>query len=289
MKFWQSIAFVEPAQVFDVARICDGLGFDGLMLSDHLLHFEQLRSPYPYSLDGTPPNFAPETPWPDSWSLVGALAAITTRLRFFTSVYILPLRNPVDVAKATSSVATFCDGRVILGAGAGWMKEEFDVLGVDFRTRGRRFDECIDVLRKLWTGQMVEHHGRFFDFPRVQMRPVPQQPIPIYIGGKSAGALRRAARLGDGWLAPGFPTPEAAAPVLRRLEALRAEAGRSGVPFAAVVPLAGPPQLEPLKRLRDLGADGYGTPLSFVLGTNSTLEQKRAYLEGVANNVIAKL
>ena len=289
MRFWQSIAFVEPEQIFDVALICDELGFHGLMLSDHLLHFEQLGSRYPYSADGTPPSFTPETPWPESWSLIAALAAITARLRFFTSVYILPLRNPVEVAKATSSVATLCDGRVILGAGAGWMKEEFDVLGVDFRTRGQRFDECIDVLRKLWTGEMVEHHGRFFDFPRVQMRPVPRRPIPIYIGGKSSAALRRAARLGDGWLAPGFPTPEAAAPVLRRIEALRTEAGRSGAAFNAIVPLSGPPQLEPLKRLRDLGADGYGAPLSFILGPTSTVEQKRTYLEGVANNVIAKL
>jgi len=289
MKFWQSLAFVEPEQVFDVARICDELGFHGLMVSDHLLHFEQLRSRYPYSADGTPPSFTAQTPWPESWSLIAALAAITTRLRFFTSVYILPLRNPIEVAKTTSSVATFCDGRVILGAGAGWMKEEFDVLGVDFATRGKRFDEAIAVLRKLWTGQMVEHHGRFFDFPRVQMRPVPRQSIPIYIGGKSAGALRRAARLGDGWLAPGYPTPDAAAPDLRRLETLRAEAGRSGAPFTAVVPLSGPPQVEPLKRLHDLGADGYGAPFSFVLGPTSTVEQKRAYLERVANTVIAKL
>jgi len=289
MKFWQSIAFVEPEQTFDVARICEELGFHGVMISDHLLHFEQLRSPYPYSADGTPPSFAPETPWPDSWSLIAALAAITTRLRFFTSVYILPLRNPVEVAKATSSVATFCDGRVILGAGAGWLKEEFDVLGVDFATRGKRFDEAIAVLRKLWTGQMVEHHGKFFHFPRVQMRPVPRQPIPIYIGGKSTGALRRAARLGDGWLAPGYPAPEDAAPVLRRLDTLRAEAGRGGAPFNTIVPLPGRPQLEPLKRLRDLGADGYGPPVSFVLGPRSPLEQKRAYLEQVANDVMAKL
>jgi probable F420-dependent oxidoreductase len=289
MRFWQSIAFTEADQLIDVAKICEEVGFDGVMISDHLLHFERLQSSYPYSADGQPPSFSGQTAWPECWSIIAAMTAVTRRIRFVTNVYILPLRHPVEVAKATSSVASFAEGRVILGAGAGWMKEEFDALGVDFRTRGRRFDECIEVLRKLWSGKTVEHHGAFFNFPRVQMCPVPRQPIPIYIGGMSVAALRRAARLGEGWLGAG-QTPEDAVATVRRLNQLREEAGRSHEPFDAIAPLVVPPEIDTLKRLQDAGAGGtVSYPFAFVIGPASTLEQKRAYLEGYADRVIAKL
>jgi probable F420-dependent oxidoreductase len=289
MRFWQSIAFTEVDQLIEVAKIAEEVGFDGLMISDHLLHFEQLHSRYPYSADGKPPAFSAETVWPECWSIIAALAAVTTRIRFVTNVYILPARNPIEVAKAASSVATFAEGRVILGAGAGWMKEEFDVLGVDFGTRGRRFDECIEVLRTLWSGKIVAHDGDFFRFPRVRMCPVPRTPIPIYIGGMSAAALRRAARLGDGWLGAG-QSPEQAMATVQQLAQLRAEAGRSGAPFDVIAPLAVPADIDTLARLRDAGVTGtVSYPFSFVIGPTSTLDQKRAYLEGYATRIIAKL
>jgi probable F420-dependent oxidoreductase len=288
MKFWQSLFLTEADQLFEVARICEEVGFDGLMISDHLLHFDQMRPRYPYSEDGRPP-FEARAVWPECWSLIGALAAVTQRIRFVTNVYILPLRNPVEVAKATSSVASFAEDRVVLGAGAGWMKEEFELLGVDFHSRGRRFDECIEVIRKLWSGRTVEHRGEFFELPAVQMCPVPSRPIPIYIGGASPAALRRAARLGDGWLGPGQTLEEALATVAQ-LERLRSEAGRGGEPFDAVVPLGGPPELGALQRLRDAGVGGaVSLPFAFNVGPDSTLDQKRAYLEGYANDLIAKL
>jgi alkanesulfonate monooxygenase SsuD/methylene tetrahydromethanopterin reductase-like flavin-dependent oxidoreductase (luciferase family) len=135
----------------------------------------------------------------------------------------------------------------------------------------------------------VEHHGAFFNFPRVQMCPVPRQPIPIYIGGMSVAALRRAARLGEGWLGAG-QTPEDAVATVRRLNQLREEAGRSHEPFDAIAPLVVPPEIDTLKRLQDAGAGGtVSYPFAFVIGPASTLEQKRAYLEGYADRVIAKL
>lgn len=289
MEFWQSIAFTEADQIVEVAKICDEVGFDGVMISDHLLHFEHMQSRYPYSADGKPPSFSVETVWPECWSIIAALAAVTKRLRFVTNVYILPLRNPIEVAKATASVAAFSDGRVILGAGAGWMKEEFDVLGIDFHTRGRRFDECIEVLRTLWTGEIVEHHGRFFDFPRVRMWPAPRRPIPIYIGGMSAAALRRAARLGDGWLGAG-QTPQQALETVQHLNHMRSELGRGDVPFDMIVPLTVPPDVDTLKRLEDAGVGGtVSYPFTFTIGPTSTLEQKRSYLEGYAKGIISKL
>lgn len=288
MKFWQSIAFTEADQLMEVARICDEIGFDGVMISDHLLHFEHMQSRYPYSADGKPPSFGADTAWPECWSIIAAMAAVTKRIRFVTNVFILPLRNPIEVAKAAASVATFCDGRLILGAGAGWMKEEFDVLGVDFATRGKRFDECITVLRKLWTGQAVEHHGRFFDFPPVRMCPVPPQPIPVYIGGMTPAALQRAARLGDGWIGAG-QSPEQVLETVKQLKHLRAEAGRDSKPFEVIVPLTTTPEVGELKRLANAGVGGIVSyPFTFTLGPTSTLAQKRAYLQTYADTIISK-
>ena len=289
MDFWQSVAFMETDQLFEVVKICEEVGFDGVMVSDHLLHFEQTLSRYPYSKDGKPPWPTEGIAWPECWSIIGALAAVTERIRFVTNVFILPLRNPIEVAKATSSVAHFCEGRLILGAGSGWMKEEFDLLGVDFKTRGKRFNECIDVLRRLWTGQAVEYHGEFFDIPPVKMSPAPSTPIPIYIGGMNPNALRRAARMGDGWLGAG-QTLEEALETVKRLEELRLEAGRGGQPFETIVPIGGPPKVEVLKRLQGAGVGGtVSYPFSFNIGPTSTLEQKRAYLEGYANDIISKV
>jgi len=198
VKFWQSVSFAEPEQLVEVARIAEDVGFHGILVSDHLFFPEKLESKYPYSEDGSPP-FGPETHWPESWAAISAMAAVTERIRFATMVYILPLHHPLEVAKVVGTAALFSGNRVILGAGAGWMREEFAALGVDFATRGRRFDESIEVLRRLWTGEMVEFHGEIFDFDRIQMSPAPTASIPIFIGGASKPALRRAIAHGDAY------------------------------------------------------------------------------------------
>jgi probable F420-dependent oxidoreductase len=288
LSFWQALTFTEPDQLLPVVQICEEVGFDGVIIGDHLLHFDQVRSRYPYSDDGQAP-YSPQTAWPEPWSTIAAMAGVTKTIRFATNVYILPLRNPLDVAKAVSSVAALFDGRVILGAGLGWMQEEFDLHGIDFRTRGKRCDECIEVLRKLWTGDMVEHHGQFFDFPRVQMHPVPKSPIPIYIGGMSPAALRRAARLGNGWLSAGT-TSDTLLGNLTLLDQLRADAGRRAEPFDVIAPLVEPPALDTLKRIEDAGTTGIlSFPFTFTIGPTSTVQQKRAHLERYGSEVIAKL
>lgn len=287
MKFWQAVSFTEPEQLVEIAKIAEEVGFDGILVSDHLFFPEKLESKYPYSPDGVP-GFTPETAWPEPFALVGAMSSVTRRLRFATMVYILPLRNPIEVAKATATLDLLTGGRFILGAGAGWMKEEFDQLGVDFHTRGARFDESIEVLRALWSGGMVEHHGRFFDFPRLQMSPTPNRAVPIYVGGASNAALRRAARRGDGWLGNGSDPAEATR-ILGELSRLRREADRERLPFEAIVPLTTPPDADVLRRLEDSGAHGtVSYPFMYTLGPTSTLAEKRRYLEGYAENVIRK-
>ena len=204
-------------------------------------------------------------------------------------IYILPLHDPLEVAKATGTLAVLSNNRFALGAGAGWMHEEFDIMGVDFKTRGRRFDESMEVCRKLWTGEMVEHHGEAFDFPALQMAPAPTEPVPIYIGGISDVALRRAGTRGEGWLGSG-ETPEAALEMLGKLRAYRKAAGRENEPFEAIVPLVTAPDPDVFKRLEDAGATAtVSYPFTYTVGPRSGLAEKRAYLEGFANNVIRAL
>jgi probable F420-dependent oxidoreductase len=288
MKFWQALTFAEPDQLIDLAPLVEQAGFEGALVSDHLFFPGRLESKYPYSEDGKP-GFDGRTPFPECWSTIAAMAAVTRTLRFSTMVHILPLRNPIEVARATGTVAVLSRGRLVLGAGAGWIREEFDVLGVDFGRRGRRFDESIEVLRKLWTGDLVEHHGEQFDFPPIQMTPAPPEPVPIWVGGVSGPALRRAARLGDGWLGSG-QTPEEVLAIAGRLAALREEAGRQSEPFEIVAPLVVPPDPDTMKRLEDAGVSGtVSYPFLYALGPTSSLEAKRAYLEEFADNVIRKM
>jgi probable F420-dependent oxidoreductase len=289
VKFWQVASFAEPEQLLDVARGAEEAGFEGVLLSDHLFFPGRLASRYPYSEDGRP-GFGPDTPFPDPWTAIAAMAAVTRRLRFGTMVTILPLRHPLEVAKSVGTAALLSGGRVALGVGAGWIREEFETLGVDFATRGARMDEAIGALRALWEGGMVERRGRFFTFGPLQMSPAPGHPIPLWVGGTSARALRRAARLGDGWIGTGHAPAEAAA-LLERLRALRREAGREDAPFETIVPLAVPPDPEGLRRLADEHGMTATTawPFPYTIGPASTAAQKRDWMLRFGDEVIAKL
>jgi probable F420-dependent oxidoreductase len=288
MQFWQSLSFTEPEHLLELARIAEQAGFTGVLVSDHLFHPQRFEAAYPYTADGLPP-FTPETPWPDPFVTIGAMAGATTRLRFSMAIYILPLRHPLEVAKAAATVAVLSGGRFALGCGAGWMKEEFTQLGVDFHTRGRRYDESIEVLRKVWAGGMVEHHGRFFDFEPLRMEPVPPAPLPIWIGGASRAALQRAARLGDGWIGAG-EEPGAVPGFLSQLSDMRREYGRSQEPFDAIVPLTRPVEVDELRRLEEAGMTGtVNYPLAFSLGPGATLAAKREALERYAERCIVPM
>jgi probable F420-dependent oxidoreductase len=289
MKFWQVVSFSEPEQLTGIARAAEEAAFHGVLISDHLFFPGRLDSRYPYAPDGRP-GFDGKTPFPDPWVAIAAMAAVTERLRFGTIVFVLPLRHPLEVAKAVGTAAVLSGGRLALGAGAGWLREEFEALGMDFETRGRRMDEMIAVMRRCWSGEMVEHHGTFFELGPLQMSPAPREPVPIYVGGLSAAALRRAAQLGDGWIGTGH-TPEQAIAYLERLRVLRREAGREAEPFEAIVPLMVPPEVELLRRLETEHGMTATTcyPFTYTLGPSSSLEQKRDAMRRFGDEVIAKL
>jgi probable F420-dependent oxidoreductase len=274
VKLWQVASFAEPDQLLGIARAAEEAGLEGVLLSDHLFFPGRIDSRYPYSEDGKP-AFDGASPFPEPWTTIAAMAAVTTRLRFATMVYILPLRHPLEVAKAVGTAALLSGGRVALGVGAGWIREEFDVLGVDFATRGARMDEMMDVMRAVWSGEMVGHRGRFFDFAPLQMSPPPPAPPPIWVGGLSRAALRRAATRGDGWIGTG-QTADDALRIVAELRRLRADAGRAAQPFEAIVPLVVPPDRKLLARLSDAGVTATTLwPFPYTIGPGSTLAQKR--------------
>lgn len=288
MRFWQSLSFTETEQVVPLARHAEELGFEGVLVSDHLFHPETLTSKYPYSDDGAPP-FDAATEWPEAWSLIGAIGSVTERLRLTTGIYILPLRHPLVVAKASATLSILTRGRFALGVGVGWVREEYDQLGEDFHTRGRRCDEMIEIIRKVQADGPVAHHGRFYDFEPLHMSPLPSEPAPIYVGGVSSAALRRAGRLGDGWIGSGHPVDQVAS-VLAEIDRHRREAGRAEMPFESIVPVTDLPDAGTCQRLEEAGATSMLCyPLSFALGPGSSLDGKRSALERFANDVIAKL
>jgi probable F420-dependent oxidoreductase len=232
MRFSQSMMYADASQWVELARHAEAVGFDQVALSDHVFYPEKLTSSYPYTETGRP-VFKPETPWPDVWVMVGAMASVTERIEFTTNVYVLPARNPFVVAKAVGTAAFLTGDRVSLGVGAGWMREEFEHLEQPFDRRGARMEEEIEVLRTLWQGGMVEHHGEFYDFDKLAMAPAPGKPVPILVGGHSDLALRRAARIGDGWIGIHYTRDELRTYV-ERLQGYRDEYGTTDRPFEVV-------------------------------------------------------
>ncbi len=288
MRFWQALSFTETEQLVALAPIVEELGFHGVLLSDHVCVPGRIESSYPYSPDGKPP-FGPDTEFPEPWAAICAMAAVTTRLHFNTAVYLAPLRHPVEVAKALATAAVISGGRVGLGVGVGWVREEYEQLGRDFGSRGRRLDESIGIWRALWRGGLVEHHGEHYDFAPLAVSPAPPAPIPVYVGGGSPAALRRAAVLGDGWIGAGN-APEEIPGLVAELARLRREAGREAEAFDFVAAVTEPPSLDGLRRLEDQGVGSLiSYPLAYSLGPGSTVEAKRAALEQYASAFVAPL
>lgn len=285
MRFWQAITWMEPEQILDVARFAEEVGFDGVMLGDHGVFPRDVKARYPYSADGKPP-MAPDAWYPDCWATIGAIAAVTKRLRFSVGVYVLPLRNVFEVARATGTLAILSGGRFILGAGIGWMKDEFEIYGVDFHKRGARMDEQLDVLRKLWDGGMVEHHGRFYDFPALQISPEPPHGVPVFLGGAAPVALERAAYKAEGWIGAGN-MPDEVPGILAEFKRLRAESGRAHEPFETMIGLATPPDLATFQRLHEQGMTGtVAYPFKYSLGDRSSLDDKKRVMETFAKQFI---
>jgi probable F420-dependent oxidoreductase len=235
----------------DATDEAERLGYESVWLPEHLvLPVRMSRSPHPG--DEHPP-VPPTTPVFDAFAYLGFLAGRTSHLRLGTHVYNLGLRHPFISARAVQTLDVLSGGRVEFGIGASWLEEEWRAVGLDFDTRGRRVDEAIDVCKRLWTEPEVAYDGEFFRFDAVAFEPKPlQQPWPpILIGGESGAALRRAARVGDGWIGMGH-TFESAARQIARLHELRGEYDRDVASFQ--ICLGGPvTSSDDVRRWQELG------------------------------------
>lgn len=229
MRFTLSVAMSPLEQLTELARTAEECGFSSIALPDSLFYSEDVAADYPYTADGKR-MWDAETPWADPLVAAAAMGAVTEHIRFYTSVLKLGPRNPVLLSRQLGSVAVLTGDRFGLGIGLGWTPEEFEWCGAPFSQRGARVDEAIDVIRLILGGGMVEHHGNFFDFDRLRMTPAPSRPVPIYIGGHSPAALKRAAKRGDGWTSAMMGIDELRT-TISRLSQLRKEFGRADEPF----------------------------------------------------------
>lgn len=271
MKFYISSAFLNSREIIEIAKAADELGYDGIGIPDHVVNLETLETPYPYTKDGQR-RWQPFTDWLDPWVLSGALAQVTTRLRFVTTVYIPAMRNPYLAAKAIGTAAVLASGRIELGIGVGWCREEFALMGEQFDARGKRTDEMIELMKALWSPGWTEFDGDFYTTPRLEMQPTPP-PIPVYVGGLSDAALRRAAR-NDGWIGDLINT-ERALEAVGKLRELRREKGLTMDDFTILTPLTDAVTTADYRRVEEAGVQGIITmPWMFYAGPDASLDDK---------------
>jgi probable F420-dependent oxidoreductase len=253
VKFGIALARLNPAFHLEATLEAEALGYESVWMAEHLVFpVEMAGSPHPGEEH---PPVPPSTPVYDSFGTLCFLAAKTTKLRLGTNIYLLGLRHPFAAARAVQTLDLLSGGRAEIGIGAGWLRSEWVAAGLDPRTRGRRLDETLAVCKRLWSEEVVEHRGEFFDFGAVMFEPKPvQKPWPpIHVGGESPAAMRRAALHGDGWLGLAH-TPESAAEHVKELVRLRREAGRERERFE--VSLGGRLRdVDDVRRWQDAGVD----------------------------------
>ncbi len=243
MKFalhFGNITFPDAAGAARLGRLAEAAGFDTVIAVDHVVIPDDYGSTYPYSPTGKLPG-GRAMPFPDPLIWMAMVAAVTTRLRLMTGVIILPQREPLVLAKQVATLDAMSGGRIELGIGVGWLKEEFAALGVPFHERGRRADEYLAAMKALWHSDGASFDGQFVKFARVSCNPKPAGSVPIIVGGHSEAAARRAGRAGDGF----FPSIGSQVDTMPLLEVVRRAAEAAGRDPAAIEMITGCPDALP--------------------------------------------
>ncbi len=288
MRFTYAEAMTDPAFYLPLAQAAEAAGYHAMTIPDSFAYPFESDSKYPYTPDGSR-EFLDGKAFIEPFVLTAALCAATTTLHFNHFVLKLPARPPALVAKQAGSLAALFGNRLGLGVGTSPWPEDYELMNVPFARRGKRMDECIDIIRGLTSGNYFEYHGEFYDIPKTKMTPAPSEPVPILIGGHADAALRRAAR-NDGWM-HGGGAPEELDVLLKKLNTFREEERATG-PFQVHVISVDAYTPDGIKRLEDRGVTDVivGFRIPYIIGADTEpLEAKVANLEKFAENVIAKV
>ena len=286
MRFHYAESMTPIVNLLPLAKDIEAHGYAGYMIPDSLFYPEQSDSKYTYTADGDR-RFLENKPFVESFILASAMGAITTTLELTTFVVKLPVRQPIYAAKLATSIAALTNNRFNFGVGLSVWPEDYAAMGVPYEERGKRLDECIDIVRGLSSGQYYDHKGAFYAFDKLKLNPAPTKPLPIMIGGHADPALKRAARH-DGWLHAGGGDLDA---MLKKLAAYRAEAGTANKPFRTFVIDMDAFTLDGVKRLEDKGVTDVivGFRNSYAMEEDTQpLQEKIDALRGFADSVIAK-
>jgi alkanesulfonate monooxygenase SsuD/methylene tetrahydromethanopterin reductase-like flavin-dependent oxidoreductase (luciferase family) len=290
VRFTYAEAMTDPTFYIPLAKAAEAAGYHAMTIPDSIAYPFESDSKYPYTPDGNR-EFLEGKSFIESFVLTAALCAVTTKLHFNHFVLKLPIRPPALVAKQAGSLAAMFDNRLGLGVGTSPWPEDYELLNVPFARRGKRMDECIDIIRGLTSGDYFEYHGEFYDIPKTKMTPAPSKPVPILIGGHADAALRRAAR-NDGWM-HGGGDPEELDALLAKLNQFRAAAGTADAEdYQIHVISIDAYTADGIKRLEDKGVTDVivGFRIPYIMGEDTEpLDTKIRNLEMFAENVIAKL
>jgi alkanesulfonate monooxygenase SsuD/methylene tetrahydromethanopterin reductase-like flavin-dependent oxidoreductase (luciferase family) len=289
MRFHYAESITAVENYLPLARKAEELGYAGFAIPDSLIYPKASDTEYSYTDDGGR-EFLENKPFVESFILATALGAATERLELTTNVVKLPVRPPLYSAKLAASVSAITNGRFNFGVGLSVWPEDYAAMGVDWARRGKRFDECIAIVKGLCAGGYFEFHGEFYDLSPVKINPIPPKPLPILIGGHSDAALKRAAKH-DGFMFAGGGV-DILKPMLAAIDGYRQEFGTSGNPFRIFATAMGEVTLDVAKQMQDLGVSDM--PVAFrnlyqVEQDSQPLQDKLDDLARFADTVIAKL
>ena len=274
---------IEGESIARVARRAEELGYDSLWVSDHIIFPTQLQSAYPYSPDGKLP-LDPTNPLLEPFTVLSYAAAVTKTIKLGTSVIIVPYRDPLVTAKIVSSLDVLSGGRFIFGVGVGWLEEEFRALRQNLRDRAAQTREALLVMKACWTQDSPEFHGKFFDFSGIKFAPKPRQKPypPIWFGGNSPSALKRAVEHGDGWHAV-WETPEEVNEKARTLRDLCTNAGKNFADFPLTINVNNrvPYTIENVKKYEAAGISMMFIPRSFRADVNTMIENMENFAKEI--------
>jgi probable F420-dependent oxidoreductase len=266
LRYCNTGRYVDPAQAVALAQAGEEAGFESVWTVEHTVVPGGYGSSYPYADSGKMAGGNDAIPLPDPLIWMAYVAAATKRIKLATGIMILPQHNPVVVAKQVATLDHMSGGRVLLGIGVGWLKEEFEALGVPFEDRGRRTDEYMLALRELWGSEKPTFNGKFVQFREAYCRPQPvAKHVPLIVGGHSEAAAKRAGRLGDGF----FPARGAPVELFDLARKAAKESGRD--PAKLEITVSMPETLDDLPKLAAMGVSRILVPVSPMAGLNTVI------------------